>query len=223
VWRGRSAWLWGDVTDGNELVGIGVDYCRTLFAIIFIGDPDTVHFFSFPDTDNSSVIALVTGTIDVLVGERVQQKYDFETSPSLGGLHFSTPYYYGDKSIIGDEDSAYSVATHEGDVMFASFVNSIVLATIYAQENDIQKEDSAKMPFVSAFGKELSWALKDAIAYSGSYDNICTRSFGNRSSEACNYWNTLSNGEPQMHSFPMNHELSDNSGTNHASPYNDAG
>ena len=139
--------------------------------------------------------------------------------PSLGGLHVSTPYYYGDKSIIGDEDSVYSVATHEGDVMFASFVNSIVLATIYAQEN-IEKGDSAEMPFVSVFGKELRWALKDAIASSGSYDKICIRNFGNRSSEACINRNTLSNSGPLMHSFPLKRDLSDNRGTNHASLYN---
>lgn len=78
----------GDVADSNELVGIGVDYCRTLSAGIFIGDPHAVHFFTFPDIDNSSAIALVNGTIDVLVGERVQQKYDFETSPSLRAPFF---------------------------------------------------------------------------------------------------------------------------------------
>ena len=102
----------------------------------------------------------------------------------MGGLHFSTPYYYGDKSIIGGEDSVYAVVAHEGNVIFASFVKSIVLATLYAQEN-IQERDSTEIPCVSIFGKKLRWALKKASLFSESYAKICIRNFGNHASGAC--------------------------------------
>ena len=187
----------GTVTGSNTLVGMGVDYCRALASAIFIGNSNALHFSTFLDGD-SSIMALSNRTIDVLVGERVQQKYDLEISPmgGGGGLHFSIPYYYGKESITGNV-SLYSVATQEGDVMFASFVNSIVLGTIYADDNFITKVNSEQMPFVSIFGRELKWCLKDAIAYSGSYGEIYTRNFGVNASKYRGR-NALNRGGPLL-------------------------
>ena len=35
------------------------------------------------------------------------------------------------------------------------------------------------MPLTPIFGSEFSWALRDAIEYSGPYDNIYKKNFGN--------------------------------------------
>eukprot|EP00579_Thalassiosira_antarctica_P013409 CAMPEP_0201945108 /NCGR_PEP_ID=MMETSP0903-20130614/53734_1 /ASSEMBLY_ACC=CAM_ASM_000552 /TAXON_ID=420261 /ORGANISM="Thalassiosira antarctica, Strain CCMP982" /LENGTH=869 /DNA_ID=CAMNT_0048488167 /DNA_START=93 /DNA_END=2702 /DNA_ORIENTATION=+ len=191
----------GNVRGSDKLVGMGVDYCRTLAAAIFIGDSEEVNFSTFTETDNSSFGALANGTIDVLVGGRVQRKYDFEMSPFLGGFHFSTPYYYGNEASREDV-SFYSLATREDDVQFASFVNCMVLATIHAQGNDIHREKSREMPSCSVFGSDLNWALRDAIAYSGSYDEIYSRNFGSNVSAAYRGRNTLNKGGPLMLSFP---------------------
>ena len=47
-----------------------------------------------------------------------------------------------------------------------------MLAAIHAQENHIDKYESEDMPLVSVFGSEFASALRDAIAYSGNYDEI---------------------------------------------------
>ena len=112
----------------------------------------------------------------------MQRKYDFKLSPSLDGVHFSTPYYYGNE--FTNEVSIYAIATREDDAPFASFVNTVVLATIYAQENDIQRKDSTEMPLVSLFGSNLNWALRDAVAHSGNYDEIYSKFFVSNVSEA---------------------------------------
>ena len=98
--------------------------------------------------------------------------------------------------------SSYSMATREDDVLFASFVNCIVMSTIYAQENSFQSERSKEMPLVSVFGGSLRWALRDAIAYSGSYDQLYTKHFGSEVSEVDRGRNSLNKGDPLHHSFP---------------------
>lgn len=97
--------------------------------------------------------------------------------------------------------SFYSTATREDGSLFSSFVNTIVMATIYAQENN-DKETSREMPLMSVFGSEFSWALRDAISYSGSYDEIYRKYFGDVAEENRGR-NTLNNkGGPQLHSLP---------------------
>jgi len=94
------------------------------------------------------------------------------------------------------------MATLESDVLFSSFVNFIVLAPMFAQENRISREISREMPLMSIFGSDLSWALRDAISYSGSYDQIKHNHIINGAEEeqGRNTLNTI-NG-PQLHSYP---------------------
>eukprot|EP00580_Thalassiosira_gravida_P006507 CAMPEP_0201629136 /NCGR_PEP_ID=MMETSP0493-20130528/3887_1 /ASSEMBLY_ACC=CAM_ASM_000838 /TAXON_ID=420259 /ORGANISM="Thalassiosira gravida, Strain GMp14c1" /LENGTH=86 /DNA_ID=CAMNT_0048100063 /DNA_START=77 /DNA_END=334 /DNA_ORIENTATION=- len=86
------------------------------------------------------------------------------------------------------------MATREDDVLFASFVNCVVMATIYAQENDIRKHKSGEIPLLSIFGSEIGWALRDAISYSGSYDEMYVKHFGSEVTEAARGRNTLNEG-----------------------------
>eukprot|EP01083_Nonionella_stella_P250798 866048_1 len=102
---------------------------------------------------------------------------------------------------FSDAVSFYSIVTREDDVLFASFVNCIVLATIYAQENNVQREKSSEMPLVSVFGSHLNWALRDAIFYSGSYDQIYSRNYPSNVSETFRGRNNLNEGGPLMHSL----------------------
>ena len=44
------------------------------------------------------------------------------------------------------------MATREGNDLFSSFVNCVVLATIYAEEEGIAKEEYKKIPQISLFG-----------------------------------------------------------------------
>ena len=53
--------------------------------------------------------------------------------------------------------SFFALATRDDDVLFTSFVNTVVVATIYAQEQGVQ--DVRQMPIASIFGNKFSWAL----------------------------------------------------------------
>ena len=90
----------GDIAESDNLVGMSVDYCRTLAAALFNGNPEEVKFYTFSENaESSSFAALDNGTIDVLAGARVSKKYEFATS-SRSGFHFSTPYYYGNETAV---------------------------------------------------------------------------------------------------------------------------
>ena len=72
------------------------------------------------------------------------------------------------------------MATREDDGTFSSFVNCVELATNYAQEN-ISKSSKGKstvLPFIPLFGGEFKW-----VAYSGRYDKLYGKHFGNVSEE----------------------------------------
>ena len=103
---------------------------------------------------------------------------------------------------ISDDISVFSVTTREDDATFSSFVNCVVLATLYAQEKGVTKKNSEQIPLSPIFGSELNWALKDAITYSGSYDRIYAKNFGDVAKEhrGRNILNEY--GTPQIHSFP---------------------
>ena len=87
----------GDVTNSNNIVGMSVDYCRTLAAAIYNGDSDAVEFTTYLEGSNSSYIALNNGTIDVIAGAQIEKQYDFGTY-SLPGVTFSSPYYFGNET-----------------------------------------------------------------------------------------------------------------------------
>ena len=88
----------GKISESRELFGMSVDYCRGLAAALFDGNHEAVNFTTFSENDASSFAALDEGTIDVLGGGRIERKYDFGSPPLLRGVHFSTPYYYGNET-----------------------------------------------------------------------------------------------------------------------------
>lgn len=88
----------GNISESRELFGMSVDYCRVLAAALFDGDREAVNFTTFSENDSNSFAALNDGTIDVLAGGRIEKKYDFGIPQLLRGVHFSTPYYYGNET-----------------------------------------------------------------------------------------------------------------------------
>ncbi|KAL7536958.1 hypothetical protein ACHAWF_005611 [Thalassiosira exigua] len=200
----------GDILESDKLVGMSVEFCRVLAAALFSGDMEQVDFVILPETGSSPYASLANGTVDVLVGGQIQRKYDFEFYPPFDGLDFSNPYYYGNEPANTDV-SFYSIATREDDGLFSSFVNMIVVATIYAEERGISRENYLDMPLVNLFGPRLYWALRDAIAYGGNYDDIYCKHFGGadwgdsdnkEEYEIARGRNALNEGGPMMLSFP---------------------
>jgi len=96
-----------------------------------------------------------------------------------------------------DDVNFFALATRDDDMLFSSFVNVVVAATLYADENGIQ--DATGMPLMSIFGDQFSWALRDAFVFSESYDSLYKDNFG---SQAARGRNALNDGGPEMHSFP---------------------
>ena len=98
----------------------------------------------------------------------------------------------------------YSLATREGNALFSSFVNCVVLATIYAEEEGIAKEEYKRIPQISLFGNLFAWSLRDTISYSGSYNELYTKHFGEHNDKDEDRGrNRLNDGDgPRIHSFP---------------------
>ncbi len=67
--------------------------------------------------------------------------------------------------------------TRQKDGMFSSFVNCIVLSTIYATSEGIDKNNSFAMPSMTIFGMDMLWALKDAISANGNYYEMLSTNF----------------------------------------------
>jgi len=76
------------------------------------------------------------------------------------------------------------------------------MTTIYAQENGITRTKSTEMPLMTLFGRNFKWALRDAIAYSGSYDEIYKNYFDDVAKEDRGRNILNDDSGPQMHSFP---------------------
>ena len=60
--------------------------------------------------------------------------------------------------------------------MFSLVVNNVVVTTIHAMEIGVEKDAWKEMPL---FGEKITWMLNDAISYSGSYDQLYAKNFGN--------------------------------------------
>ena len=100
---------------------------------------------------------------------------------------------------FSDDVSFYSIATPEERPLLSSFVDSVIISTIYAQEK-ADRGLSTVMPSLWLFGSEFNWALRDALTYSGTYDTIYARNFNETQDKGRNDLGT--NGGPQIHSFP---------------------
>ena len=94
------------------------------------------------------------------------------------------------------------MVTREEDALFSSFVECAVSSTIYAQEHHITKENSRDMPLISLFGGKFNWALRDAVSYSGSYDEMYEKNFidAAKDNRGRNVLNRRTG--PQIQSFP---------------------
>lgn len=84
------------VPESANLTAMGVHYCKTLAAGIFNGDPSDSKIWVFNGSDDSSFFALSNRTVDVLVGGKVDMRYDLGDNPTLQSFTFSTPYFYGE-------------------------------------------------------------------------------------------------------------------------------
>lgn len=200
----------------QHVYGMDADLCRALSSALFQGNPRYALFVELPDDKSERFAALANGTVDVLMGSEVELYYDFGAGRGDGdgddddddrttSFSFSAPYYYGKDNKDDDDDVVYSLATREDNSQFSSFVNTIVYSIIYAEEKGITMSNSEKMPFLTLFGNDLKWALRDVIQRVGNYQEIYYRNIivaAEGSDHLKDVRNSLNvEGHPQM--FPL--------------------
>jgi len=188
------------------LTGLNVEYCMTVSAAVLNGDTNHCILVPLRYSDKEDAYrALNNGTVDLIAGALREFKYDFRSSDDLAGVDFSVPYFYGNESITEDL-SAYSLATVEDSELFSPFVNCVVVVLMWALRNNLAEESYSFMPLSSIFGSDLSWALRDAVRYSGNYATIMKRNFPgygqSTGEEVGGMRNFLNAGQPTMHAYP---------------------
>ncbi|EJK69703.1 hypothetical protein THAOC_09013, partial [Thalassiosira oceanica] len=191
--------------ESRGLVGLNVEFCMAVSAAAQNGDRHRCVLTPLLYSNKADAYrALNNGTVDVIAGALWEFKYDFRSSDDLGGVHFSTPYFYGNESNTEDL-SAYTLATMDEMVMFSSFVNCVVVAVMEARRRQITEEFYLDMPLSAIFGSDLSWALRDAVKTSGNYGTMMKRNFPEyqlTGDDRDSTRNVLNTGQPMMHVYP---------------------
>lgn len=92
--------------------------------------------------------------------------------PHVRDHGYTGPYEIGKRRFSKDPRSA---VTRQDDPQFTSFVNLIVSATFYAEEQGITQSTGHQMPLVSLFGPLHEHMLIDAIQAVGNYEELYAR------------------------------------------------
>jgi len=110
-------------------------------------------------------------------------------------LSFSQPIYYD------SEEGSLALATNQDDVQWSSFIYWTVNAIIYAEETNITKSSSSKMPLVNLFSPQHRLMMKRVIKEVGNYGDIFDRHVDNVGPR--DGLNMLNSGSgPQLHPVP---------------------
>jgi len=95
-----------------------------------------------------------------------------------------------------------ALVTRQDDPQWTSFVNGVVDATFFAEEQGITKETSGKMPEVNLFSEVFSEMFRNVISAVGSYGEIYERSIEDEIQRSgLNLLNTQLGG-PQHYPLP---------------------
>lgn len=158
----------GDVVTSDWL-GFDVEFCRALAGSLFVGSIDQVVFVAF-DNSEGSYAALASGEIDLVAGARVTLQASYREPTSGRGYHFSMPYYYDN-----DTKDGFALMTRNDDDQWSSFVDWVIIATVYAEEKGITAATATDMPVVTLFGESLKQMFADCISSTGSYSELYNR------------------------------------------------
>eukprot|EP00579_Thalassiosira_antarctica_P001572 CAMPEP_0201869988 /NCGR_PEP_ID=MMETSP0902-20130614/3284_1 /ASSEMBLY_ACC=CAM_ASM_000551 /TAXON_ID=420261 /ORGANISM="Thalassiosira antarctica, Strain CCMP982" /LENGTH=799 /DNA_ID=CAMNT_0048395557 /DNA_START=157 /DNA_END=2553 /DNA_ORIENTATION=- len=167
-----------DDSENPNLVLMSEIYCHAIAAAIFQGDVSAANITHLGPSFNESLLPFTEGAFDVIAGGWPDRS-DWSLDLSSGKIVFSLPYYYTNWENRNNTRKEISLVTREGDVLFSSFANTVVMATVYAVENGISREGkSMEMPLIELFGSNLKWMLRDVIHHIGSYNDIYSDTHG---------------------------------------------
>ena len=181
--------VWDSSTE--RYVGMDVEFCTAVAAGVLEGEAESIEFI--PVTDEADGYRqLHQGTVDILAGFTWTVVNDYEEPTTQEGYFFSQPYFYKPVDTIrvreSQNASSYSFLSHEGDNLclvtrqndpqFSSFVYWIVGAIFYAEEEGISQANANNMPDVNLFGSDFRKMFRDAVFFTGRYDEIYERNLG---------------------------------------------
>jgi ABC-type amino acid transport substrate-binding protein len=148
----------------GEWSGLDTDYCRALSSALFGGEWDTIEFLEVDD--EGSILA---NNIDVDVVAGASHKFELRNMSSV-----SQPYFYAPDN--SSSDAALSLMTRSDDAQWSAFVYWVVSATFYAEEEQISRFYSIKMPEAKLFGPVFIRMFRDVILSVGNYGEMYIRS-----------------------------------------------
>ena len=180
-----------------------VEFCRALTAALFQGqgNRDDGHLTIVPLSDQAAGFqALVEGTVDVVVGEQITLTTKYR-KPTTDGPSWvlSTPHYYDNAN-----DRVYGLATRNDDALFSGLVNWLIMALIYAEEEELSQSTATRMPALSLFGDAMRQAFVDCISLVGNYGDIYQRTMNQIiPREGRNLLNAVPGLGPQQLALPL--------------------
>jgi hypothetical protein len=189
-----------------------VEFCRAVAAALFAGKAtsDTVQKEYLTSSINSTgnhYRALANGDVDLVAGARTTLQANYREPTTAQGYTFSTPYFFdmGNSSKDANSVDAFALMTKESDPHWSAFVNWIVMAMLYAEDQGIGMNTSGLMPIVGVFGEDSKQMLRDCILAVGSYAQVYNRTMETHLSRSGSV-NRLNEGlrGPQHYPIPFN-------------------
>ena len=142
--------------------GMAVEFCKALSAALFLGQNQTIIFVDIRAHDDAGAsTALINGTVDIISGISLTLE-----KQSTQNIAFSAPWYYDN---LGN---AFGMATGPDDSTWQDFVYWVVMASMYAEDQNITSANPLAMPLVSLFGEDFKAMFLDSISAAGSYSEI---------------------------------------------------
>jgi general L-amino acid transport system substrate-binding protein len=178
--------------------GLDATVCRALAAALFVGDADAVEYVEV-DLDvafDFEAIELADGTVDVVAGAPVSLRAGYR------GYTFSSPYYYHNVG-VANKLEALALMTLGNDNQWSSFVFWVVMAMVYAEENDIGPESIEEMPIVNLFGDGLEQMLRDCVYAVGTYSDVYNNTLRTVARSGANLLNQGPTYGPQQFAAPL--------------------
>ncbi|CAB9510407.1 Putative amino-acid ABC transporter-binding protein YhdW [Seminavis robusta] len=184
----------------DEILGtanIDIDYCRALSSSVFMGEtadvktcsPEAHEFDLIPkpmplprlqlvlfESEADGYKKLASGQVDVVAGHRMDILGDVQETTTRRGFTFSQPYFYGPTLSGHVTDANRCLVTRQHDHQWSEFVQHIVLALFYAEENSCTQVRANQMPVVNRFGPSYKRLFRDAVFAVGNYAEVYARS-----------------------------------------------
>ncbi len=168
-------------------------FCQLLGVVIFQGDHNATNITYIDQLDYTDF----PSEFDVVAGAGWEGKTSNSWDPTnVGSMGLTYPYFIHDKyrhdgKIYDGLGFHLSFAIDNEDHDLNLLATTVIIATIYAQRQEITKVTHSDMPLIYLFGDSLTFMMRDLIAYGGNYDEILQEALENSDGTTEIGWNTV--------------------------------